>query len=152
VHDIHVHELGPTVLIADDNQRFRMELREELERAGLRIVAEACNGLEAVDLALETRPAICLLDINMPGQSGVVAAAIIASALEATSVILITADLTVADVLDAVRAGAAGCISKDLDPRRLPAILDAVAEGESAFPRRELRQALDMLVPARLAI
>jgi DNA-binding NarL/FixJ family response regulator len=152
MHDVPVNELGPTVLVADDNQRFRVELREELERAGLRVVAEARNGLEAVDLALETRPAICLLDINMPGQSGVVAAAIIASALEATSVILITADLTVADVLDAVRAGAAGCISKDMDPRRLPAILDAVAEGESAFPRRELRQALDLLVPARLAI
>jgi DNA-binding NarL/FixJ family response regulator len=140
------------VLVADDNEVFRAALRNELERAGMEVVAEACDGVEAVDLALETRPSICLLDVNMPGQSGLVAGAIIATALDETSVVLITAGVTVADVLDAVRAGAAGCISKDMDPRRVPAILDAVAEGESAFPRRELRQALDLLVPARLAI
>lgn len=141
-----------TVLVADDNRAFRAELRIELERAGMEVVAEAGDGVAAVDLALEMRPAICLLDVNMPEQSGLVAAAIIATALDETSVVLITAGVTVADVLDAVRAGAAGCISKDMDPRRVPAILDAVAEGESAFPRRELRQALDLLVPARLAI
>jgi DNA-binding NarL/FixJ family response regulator len=141
-----------TVLVADDNEAFRAQLRAELESAGMRVVAEARDGISAVDLALETRPAVCLLDVNMPKQSGLVAAAIIATALDETSVVLITAGVTVADVLDAVRAGAAGCISKDMDPRRVPAILDAVAEGESAFPRRELRQALDLLVPARLAI
>lgn len=141
-----------TVLVADDNRAFRAELRVELERAGMEVVAEAGDGVEAVDLALEMRPSVCLLDVNMPGQSGLVAAAIIATALDETSVVLVTAGVTVADVLDAVRAGAAGCISKDMDPRRVPAILDAVAEGESAFPRRELRQALDLLVPARLAI
>ena len=141
-----------TVLVADDNEVFRAALREELERAGMRVVAEAGDGVEAVDRALETRPSVCLLDVNMPEQSGLVAGAIIATALDETSVVLITAGVTVADVLDAVRAGAAGCISKDMDPRRVPAILDAVAEGESAFPRRELRQALDLLVPARLAI
>jgi DNA-binding NarL/FixJ family response regulator len=141
-----------TVLVADDNQVFRAELRDELERAGMEVVAEAGDGVEAVDLALEMRPSVCLLDVNMPGQSGLVAAAIIATALDETSVVLITAGVTVADVLDAVRAGAAGCISKEMDPRRVPAIVDAVAEGESAFPRRELRQALDLLVPARLAI
>jgi hypothetical protein len=46
-----------------------------------------------------------------------------------------------------VRAGAAGCLSAGTDPRRLSAVLRAVADGDSAFPGRELRQALDFLVP-----
>jgi DNA-binding NarL/FixJ family response regulator len=136
-----------TVLVADDNARVRAGLRDDLEAAGVHVVAEACNGDEAVDLALETRPHVCLLDIHMPGQSGLAAAAVLARVLDATSVVLITADLTVADVLDAVRVGAAGCLSKTLDPTTLAATVGAVAAGEAAFPRRELRQALDFLIP-----
>jgi DNA-binding NarL/FixJ family response regulator len=136
-----------SVLLADQDELARRDLRWDLERAGFEVVAEAANGDEAVDLALETRPALCLLASELPRQSGLAAAAIIARVLEGTSVVLMSSDLTVGDVLDAVRAGAAGCVQKDIDSSQLPLILNAVASGESAFPRRELRQALDFLVP-----
>jgi DNA-binding NarL/FixJ family response regulator len=136
-----------SVLLADQDELARRDLRWDLERSGFEVVAEAANGDEAVDLALETRPALCLLASELPRQSGLAAAAIIARVLEGTSVVLMSSDLTVGDVLDAVRAGAAGCVQTDVDPDQLPLILNAVASGESAFPRRELRQALDFLVP-----
>jgi DNA-binding NarL/FixJ family response regulator len=136
-----------SVLLADQDELARRDLRWDLERAGFQVVAEAATGDEAVDLALETRPELCLLASELPRQSGLAAAAIIARVLEGTSIVLMSADLTVGDVLDAVRAGAAGCVAKDVDPSQLPLILNAVASGESAFPRRELRQALDFLVP-----
>ena len=136
-----------SVLLADQDEFARRDLRWDLERSGFEVVAEAANGDEAVDLALETRPEVCLLASELPRQSGLAAAAIIARVLDGTSVVLMSSDLTVGDVLDAVRAGAAGCVQKDVDSSQLPLILNAVASGESAFPRRELRQALDFLVP-----
>jgi DNA-binding NarL/FixJ family response regulator len=136
-----------SVLLADQDELARRDLRWDLERAGFEVVAEAANGDDAVDLALETRPELCLLASELPRQSGLAAAAIIARVLDGTSVVLMSSDLTVGDVLDAVRAGAAGCVQKDVDSSQLPLILNAVASGESAFPRRELRQALDFLVP-----
>jgi DNA-binding NarL/FixJ family response regulator len=136
-----------SVLLADQDELARRDLRWDLERAGFQVVAEAATGDEAVDLALETRPELCLLASELPRQSGLAAAAIIARVLDGTSIVLMSADLTVGDVLDAVRAGAAGCVQRDVDPSQLPLILNAVASGESAFPRRELRQALDFLVP-----
>jgi DNA-binding NarL/FixJ family response regulator len=152
-HRALVHDEGgvarqmTSVLLADQDDLARRDLRWDLERAGFEVVAEAANGDEAVDLALETRPALCLLASELPRQSGLAAAAIIARVLDGTSVVLMSSDLTVGDVLDAVRAGAAGCVQKDVDSSQLPLILNAVASGESAFPRRELRQALDFLVP-----
>ena len=136
-----------SVLLADQDELARRDLRWDLERSGFEVVAEAANGDEAVDLALETRPEVCLLASELPRQSGLAAAAIIARVLDGTSIVMMSSDLTVGDVLDAVRAGAAGCVQKDVDSSQLPLILNAVASGESAFPRRELRQALDFLVP-----
>ena len=136
-----------SVLLADQDELARRDLRWDLERSGFEVVAEAANGDEAVDLALETRPEVCLLASELPRQSGLAAAAIIARVLDGTSIVLMSSDVTVGDVLDAVRVGAAGCVQKDVDSSQLPLILNAVASGESAFPRRELRQALDFLVP-----
>jgi DNA-binding NarL/FixJ family response regulator len=67
--------------------------------------------------------------------------------LDRTSVVLMSSEPSVGDVLDAMRAGGAGCVDKAMDSRLLPRILSAVAAGESAYPQRELRQALAFLTP-----
>ena len=136
-----------TVLVADRDDARRHAIRDGLEEAGLHVVAEAATGEEALELALETRPAVCLLGAQLRGQSGLAVAAVVVRVLDGTSVILMTAEPTVGDVLDAVKVGAAGCLSSGLDPDRLAAAVSAVAAGEASFPRRELRQALDFLVP-----
>ena len=136
-----------TVLLGVASDAIRASMRHELERERWIVVAEASDGDEALDLALETRPAMCLIDLSMPGESGLRAASVIARVLDSTSVVLLANDPGVGDVLEAMRAGAAGCLSTYIDPRRLPGVLRAVADGDSAFPGRELRQALDFLVP-----
>ena len=136
-----------TVLVADRDAERRRAIRDGLEAAGLHVVAEASTGEEALELALEMRPTVCLLGLQLRGQSGLAVAAVVARVLDETSVILVTAEPTVADVLDAVKIGAAGCLSSSLEPARLAAAVIAVAAGDTSFPRRQLRQALDFLVP-----
>jgi DNA-binding NarL/FixJ family response regulator len=135
---------GPrlTVVLADDQATMRAWLREDLEREGIDVVAEAADGVEAVERAIETHPTVCLFDLNMPRASGLEAAAKTARALHGTSVVLISVEVTPEAVVDAVRAGAVGFLTKDIAPTRLAAALRAVAAGECAFPRRELRRAL----------
>ncbi|HBZ04978.1 MULTISPECIES: LytR/AlgR family response regulator transcription factor [Massilia] len=67
---------APTALIADDEAPMREQLRARLQEAwpGLQIVAEAANGVEAVELATCFRPQIAFLDIRMPGMGGIEAA------------------------------------------------------------------------------
>ena len=142
--DVHA---ALSVLVAHRDELRCATIRDGLEEAGLHVVAEASTGEEALELALEARPAVCLLDLQLRGQSGLAVAAVVARVLDETSVILMTAEPTVADVLDAVKVGAAGCVSSSLEPARLAATLSAVASGETSFPRRQLRQALDFLVP-----
>src|ERR1700747_2343127 len=94
-----------TVLVAHREESRRRAIREGLESVGLQVVADASTGEETLELALETRPAVCLVDLQLRGQSGLAVAAVVARVLDGTSVILIAAEPTVADVLDAVKVG-----------------------------------------------
>jgi DNA-binding NarL/FixJ family response regulator len=129
-----VQALSLRVLIADDHPRVRQALREDLERGGLEVCAEAGTGSEAIVAALRERPDLCLLDVHMP-QNGLAAVRAIRRALPATKVILITATPGEEGVLAAARAGADGYLAKDVNPSRLPRIVRAVAGGETAYPR-----------------
>jgi two-component system nitrate/nitrite response regulator NarL len=122
------------VLIADDHPQFRGDLREDLERGGIEVCAEAGTGTEAIAAALRERPDLCLLDVRMPGD-GIAAARAIRRVLPAVKVILITAAPDEDGVLAAAHAGAHGYLAKDVNPRRLPQIVRAVAGGETAYPR-----------------
>lgn len=126
------------ILIADDHPLIRLTLRRDLERGGLEVCAEARTGAEAVKTALRVRPDLCLLDIQMPEGGGLAATEAIRRSLPTTKVVLITAAPDENGVLAAARAGADGYLAKDVNPRRLPQILRAVAGGETAYPRRLL--------------
>jgi DNA-binding NarL/FixJ family response regulator len=97
-------------------------------------VAEAADGPAAVEAALSERPAIALLDVNMPG-SGIKAAEKISEALPETVVVMLTVSRDDDDLFAALRAGASGYLLKDTDPGRLPFALRGVLEGEAALPR-----------------
>ena len=126
------------ILIADDHPLIRHTLRRDLETGGFEVCAEAPTGAEAVKAALRDRPDLCLLDIHMPGGGGIAAAEAIRRSLPTTKVVLITATPDEDGVLAAARAGAAGCLAKDLNPPSLPRVIRAVAEGETCYPRRLL--------------
>ena len=133
------------ILIADDHPPTRFALRQDLEGGGLEVCAEAGATTEAVAAALRQRPDLCLLDVHMPGGGGITAAAAIREHLPAVKVVLITATPDEDTVLAAARAGADGYLAKDVDPRRLPTIMLAVADGETSYPRRLLQPLLAAL-------
>jgi DNA-binding NarL/FixJ family response regulator len=122
------------VLLADDHAPTREDLRWALTRGGLSVCAEASDAAHAVQLALETKPDICLLDVRMPG-GGVAAAWEITARLPTTKVVMLSVSDEDADLFSALRAGAVGYLVKDLDLRLLPRALRDVADGRAAIPR-----------------
>jgi len=123
-----------SVLLADDHAAVRAGIRLALAGEGFTVVAEAADGPEAVAMALEAKPDIALLDVNMPG-SGIKAAEEIVQALPTTTVVMLTVSRDDDDLFAALRAGASGYLLKDTDPERLPFALRGVLEGEAALPR-----------------
>jgi DNA-binding NarL/FixJ family response regulator len=122
------------VLIADDHAPTRDDVRRALLTSGISQCAEASNAVEAVRLAFETRPDICLLEVRMPG-GGVAAAWEISARLPTTKIVMLTVSDDDADLFGALRAGAVGYLLKDIDLRRLPHALRDVVEGKAAIPR-----------------
>ena len=109
-------------------------MRVALEEGGFAICAEASDAAGAVQAAVRTRPDICLLDIHMPG-SGIKAAAEITSKMPEVTVVMLTFSGAESDLFDALRAGASGYLMKDIDPDRLPHVLESVLRGEAALAR-----------------
>ena len=123
-----------SVVVADDHAPTRAGVRMALESSGFAVVAEAEDAREAVAATQQHRPAVCLLDIHMPG-NGISAARAIVDTLPGTAVVMLTVSRDDADLFDAIRAGAVGYLLKDTDPDRLPHALQGVLDGEAALPR-----------------
>jgi len=121
------------VLIADDHPPTRDDVRRALTRAGMTICAEAAHAAEAVREALETRPDVCLLDINMPG-NGLAAVWEISARLPTTKIVMLTVSEDENDLFAALRAGAVSYLVKDMDLRELPQALQDVHDGKAAIP------------------
>lgn len=121
------------ILIADDHALFRDGLRSLLTAHGLDVVAEARNGLEAVKLAGTLQPDIVLMDIQMPEMSGIDATRLISASHSDIRVVMLTASGDDADVFEAIRCGAAGYLTKDLDGNRFVDLLEGVMRGEPAL-------------------
>ena len=122
------------VLIADDHARTRASVRQALEDdGGFVVCAEAEDGPSAFDRAIETRPDVCLLDINMPG-SGIAATTRIAAALPGTPIVILTVSRDDNDLFDALRAGASGYLLKDLGDDQVAPAVRKVLAGEASLP------------------
>jgi DNA-binding NarL/FixJ family response regulator len=122
------------VILADDQELVRSGFAALLRAEdGVEIVGEASDGLEAVGMALRTRPDVILMDIRMPGLDGIEATRRIAEhqeLSEAHVIILTTFDLD-EYVFDAIRAGAAGFLLKDTSPGELMHAIRVVAAGDA---------------------
>ncbi len=116
-------------MIADDHRIFRDGLRGTLEDAGLRVVGEASDGGEAVALARELAPDVLVLDLNMPGVSGLDALRQIARRGPDVQTVVLTVSAEDRDVLDALAAGACGYLMKDSRVDQLAAAIEQAAEG-----------------------
>lgn len=122
------------VLIAEDQALLRTTLAALLgAEPGMRVVGLAEDGARAVALAAELRPDVILMDIQMPGLSGIEATTRICAdpALAATRVLILTMFEIDDYVLGALRAGACGFLLKDTDPQSLVDAVRTVHEGQS---------------------
>jgi DNA-binding NarL/FixJ family response regulator len=120
------------VLVADDQAMvragFRMLLAEEPD---IEVVAEAENGLEAVDKAARFGPSVILMDIRMPELDGLQATRRILGADPTARVLVLTTFDLDEYVYEALRAGASGFVLKDDPPEQLIAAIRTVAGGEA---------------------
>ncbi|MFR9728081.1 response regulator [Saccharopolyspora sp. MS10] len=118
------------VLLADDDPMVRFGLKMMLGGApDLRVVAEAGDGAEAVELAGRHRPDVVLMDIRMPGTEGLTATETLRGKPSAPQVVVLTTFDADAHVLRALRAGAAGFLLKDTPPEELVVAIRHAAQG-----------------------
>src|SRR5215217_7964318 len=108
------------ILVADDHPLTRDGIKAALALdAELEVVAEASDGQEAVDLAEEVRPDVVLMDVRMPVLGGIRATQTISRTVPSARVVMLTVEETQARVGEAIQAGAAGYLLKDIDARQL---------------------------------
>jgi two-component system NarL family response regulator len=120
------------VLIVDDHALFRRGLELVLDaEPDLEIVAEASDGLEAIELAAELSPDVVLMDVRMPGVGGIEATRRIRIAHPATRVMMLTVSEDDEDLFAAVRAGATGYLLKEMSIDEVAGAVRAVARGQA---------------------
>jgi NarL family two-component system response regulator LiaR len=123
-------------IVADDDPLVRRLIRDTLQRDNVTVVAEACNGREAVELALFYRPDVVVMDYMMPGMDGLEATRRIYEQDPGIRVVMLTGGGDDSLGLRGLRAGAAGFLSKDMELESLPRALRGALEGEAAISRR----------------
>jgi two-component system nitrate/nitrite response regulator NarL len=136
------------IMLVDDHALVRSAIRQALTAPDVQVIAEASTGEEAMRLAPEVRPDILVLDIDLPGVSGLRILRELAPRLPETKIVMLTVSTNQRDVLEAVRLGAAGYLTKDLDPAALLRAIRGAADGDLAMPRRLAARAIRDLVEA----
>jgi DNA-binding NarL/FixJ family response regulator len=122
------------VLVADDHAIVRTGIRHVLEGdPGFVVVAEASTGAEALELAERLRPDVAVIDISMPGESGLRVAAELRQRSPGTRALILSMHDNTEYVLESLRAGAQGYLLKDSAATELRGAVRAVRRGESYF-------------------
>lgn len=120
-----------TILIAEDQRLFRQSLRMLLEHErDLIVIGEAMDGRQAFDLAVERKPSIVLMDVDMPRLDGITATRLIRSCVPDSKVLMLSVHDDDARIVAAVQAGACGYILKDADHQEFLRIIRATFKGE----------------------
>jgi len=119
------------ILIVDDHDLFRAGLRHLLGEQGIKVVAEAPDGETAIRLAQELAPDVVIMDINMPGLTGVETTRELTGHVPTCRVVVLTISAEDEDVASAVVAGACGYLLKDSSIQELVAGIRAAAGGEA---------------------
>ncbi|MCJ7710888.1 MAG: response regulator [Chloroflexi bacterium] len=129
---------GPAirVMVVDDHPLVRAAVARAIAADGMVVVAEASTAEEALVLAPQVAPDILLLDIALPGMSGVELVRELAPRLPNTRIVMLTVSSADRDVAAAMQYGASGYLTKDLTPEALVRSLRATQTGELVIPRR----------------
>ena len=122
------------VLVVDDHAVVREGIRHVLsEGAGFTVVGEAQSGTEAVASAAQLKPNVVVLDISMPGGSGLHAVSEILERVNGVRVLMLSVHEDVEYMIESVRAGAHGYLRKDSTPAELREAVRAIHSGQTYF-------------------
>jgi DNA-binding NarL/FixJ family response regulator len=147
------------VVVVDDHHLFRQGLKAVLEAEGFDVVGEAVSGEHAVEVAAAVEPEVVIMDLHMPGISGVEATRRIRERLPSARVLVVTVSAADADVVGAMLAGASGYLLKDTPPAQIAAGVRATAAGDAMLSpdvtarllRRVQPAAEELTVPSELS-
>jgi DNA-binding NarL/FixJ family response regulator len=131
-----------TVMLVEDHALVRTAVRQAITSADIEVIAETSTAEAAVGPALELRPDMILLDIDLPGMSGLQFVRELAPRLPETKIIMLTVSSAHRDLVEAVRFGAAGYLTKDLTPEALLRSVRGARDGDLPMPRKMAAQAM----------
>ncbi len=134
------------VMIVDDHPLVRSAVARAVVLAGLEMVGEAATAEEALTLALELAPDVVLVDIALPGMSGVHLVRELSPRMPDTRFVMLSVSASDRDIVDAIRNGARGYLTKDVTADALVRSIRAVRDGELAMPRRLATRLVERLV------
>jgi RNA polymerase sigma factor (sigma-70 family) len=142
-----------TVLIVDDHPLFRKGMRTLLESMpDIEVIGEAISGKEAVEMAMAHQPDVVLMDLQMPGGSGLAAIRELGKSSPNIRILVVTLFEDDESVFAALRAGARGYILKDADEEEMMRAIRAVGEGEAIFSAAIASRLMDYFAASRSLI
>lgn len=121
------------IVLADDHALVRDGVSSLLQAWGHDVVGLASDGAEAVELVTRTSPDLVLMDVRMPGISGIEATRRIVLAQPAVSIVMLTVSEDEDDLFEAIKAGARGYLLKNLEAAQLRTMVEGVGRGEAAI-------------------
>lgn len=134
------------ILIVDDHTLFRSGIKLVLQRREeFEVVGEAGDGLEGIKRAKQLRPDVVLLDLHMPGTSGLEALRVMMEDVPDTQVVMLTVSEDAEDLLETLRAGARGYLLKNIDTEFLLESIQRAARGESVMSPQIAHKLADSL-------
>jgi DNA-binding NarL/FixJ family response regulator len=146
------------ILVADDHYVVRMGVIAIInDQEDMKVVAEAANGLQAIELFKKHKPDLVLLDSRMPQKSGIQAAKEIKNQSETARIVMLTAFDGDEDISQALESGAQGYVLKNSTDKNLLPAIRAVAAGKSWIPpeveeRLARRKTYEPLTPRELVV
>ena len=134
------------IVIADDHALFRDGVASLVGAWGHEVVGRVGTEEEAVALASVVAPDLVLMDVRMPGGSGLAATARIRAARPETAIVILTVSEDEDDLFEAIKAGAQGYLLKNLEAPQLRSMLEAVERGEAAITPATAGRIIDEFV------
>ncbi|MBM3663566.1 MAG: response regulator transcription factor [Actinobacteria bacterium] len=130
------------LMLADDHRMLREGLHRSMTDAGFDVVAQACDGVEAVRLAAQTSPDVILMDVTMPTCDGIEACRQIKASGDDARIVMLTMHADQDVLTNAIRAGAIGYLTKDSATWEIADAVRMAAEGDTVLSPQLARSML----------
>lgn len=142
-----------SILIVDDHPLFRKGMRSLLDSMeGIKVIGEAKSGQEAIEMALDIKPDLVLMDLQMPMGNGLSATRELTRAYPDVRILVITLIEDDDSIFAALRAGARGYVLKDAEEGEMMRAIRSVGEGEAIFSPAIAARLMDYFAEARTQV